>query len=72
MTDTQVEAALLLAGIDGTGIDGIRFSFHNEDGFASDTVVTPNIVFEARSTLRTGGDVTPGPDTRRRTPTPPA
>ncbi|WP_344112788.1 DUF5979 domain-containing protein [Nocardioides humi] len=54
--------AAALAPLTGEDVQGIRFSFHNAAGFASDTTVTPNIEFEARSDLRGGGAITPGPD----------
>lgn len=60
MTEAQVTSALTGLGLTRDDVVGIRFSFHNEDGFASDTSVTPNIVFEARGDLRDGGAVTPG------------
>lgn len=45
-------------------IVGLRFSFHNDDGFPQGTTVTPNITFQARSTLRDDGTLpaVPGGD----------
>lgn len=63
MSEAQVTAALagLSPSLTPQDVKGIRFSFHNEDGFATNTSVTPNIVFEARSDLRkNGAPVTPG------------
>lgn len=60
MTAAQVTSALSGLGLTSDDVVGIRFSFHNEDGFASNTSVMPNIVFEARGDLRGGGDITPG------------
>lgn len=39
-------------------ITGFQFVFDNPAGFAQGTIVQPNIVFEAASTLRTGGPTT--------------
>ncbi|WGY00992.1 DUF5979 domain-containing protein [Nocardioides sp. QY071] len=55
-------AALGSLGLDSGDVQGIRFSFHNEAGFPSNTTVTPNIEFAARGDLRDGGAITPGPD----------
>ena len=38
---------------------GVRFSYTNEDGFGRTTSVKPNLKFEARSELRSGGTTTP-------------
>jgi hypothetical protein len=43
-------------------VEGIRFTFHSDAGFADTTNVTPNLVFDARADRRTGGATTPGPD----------
>ncbi|MGW8484553.1 DUF5979 domain-containing protein [Microbacterium sp. NPDC055903] len=61
MTTAQIQAALP-AGLSIADVRGIRFTFDKADGFASDTTVTPYVVSEARSTLRTGGSVVPGDD----------
>ena len=58
-------AAALPGGVATTDLRGIRFTFDSEDpdGFAADTTVTPYIVFDARSTLRSSGEsVAPNPD----------
>ncbi|OJX62929.1 MAG: hypothetical protein BGO95_10935 [Micrococcales bacterium 73-13] len=44
-------------------ITGFQFVFDNPAGFAQGTSVQPNIVYEAASTLRTGGPTTAAPDT---------
>lgn len=59
---TATTTALGAAGLSADDVQGIRFSFHNAAGFASDTTVTPNIEFAARGDLRGGGAITPGPD----------
>ncbi|WP_408896450.1 DUF5979 domain-containing protein [Nocardioides sp. R1-1] len=59
---TATTAALAAQGLDAEDVQGIRFSFHNDAGFATTTTVTPNIEFAARGELRDGGAVTPGPD----------
>lgn len=41
--------------IDTAEITGLRFTFENPAGLAQGTTVSPNTVFAARSTLRTGG-----------------
>ncbi|MCR1786570.1 hypothetical protein KVF89_28810 [Nocardioides carbamazepini] len=56
-------AALGLLGLDRDDVQGIRFSFHDDTGFPTDTTLTPNLEFEARGDLRGGGAITPGPDT---------
>lgn len=38
---------------------GVRFSYTNADGFGRTTSVKPNLKFEARSELRSGGTTTP-------------
>ncbi|MBM7516218.1 DUF5979 domain-containing protein [Nocardioides nitrophenolicus] len=55
-------AALGTLGLDSDDVQGIRFSFHSDAGFPSNTTVTPNIEFAARGDLRGGGAITPGPD----------
>lgn len=40
-------------------IVGLNFEFTNPSGFPSGTTVEPNIVYEARTELRTGGEVAP-------------
>ena len=56
--------ALSALGLTPQSVEGIRFSFHKGDGFATDTTLTPNISFTARSTTRLDGDpVTPAPET---------
>lgn len=59
--------ATLAPGIDPTTITGLRFTFSDSDGFPAGTSVSPNIVFEARSTLRdgTGPTATPGGQARQ-------
>lgn len=62
---TQVfsgEIATLNPAIDPATVTGLRFIFDRADGFAAGTTVSPNIVFEARSTLRDGGDPTATPN----------
>ncbi|GAB3618660.1 hypothetical protein GCM10027416_32170 [Okibacterium endophyticum] len=49
-------------GIDVTDITGIRYTFTDPNGFAAGTMVSPNAVFEARSTLRDGGAPTSVPN----------
>jgi hypothetical protein len=61
--DATATAALLAGlGLSSDTVQGIRFSFHNAAGFPSNTTVTPNIEFEARSNLRGGGAITTGPN----------
>ncbi|MCS3842849.1 DUF5979 domain-containing protein [Microbacterium sp. AK031] len=61
LSEAQIQA-LLPGGVDITDVTGIRFTFDNADGFASDTTVTPYVVSEARSDLRSGDPTTPAPD----------
>lgn len=46
-----------LTGQNITDVTGIRFTFENADGFASDTTVTPYVTSTARDELRTGEDL---------------
>ena len=52
-------------------IVGLRFTFHNDDGFPEGTTVAPNVTFQARSTLRDDGTLpaVPGGDAVRYTNT---
>ena len=43
-------------------ITGLRYTFANPAGFAQGTTVSPNAVYQARSTLRSGGAPTSVPD----------
>ena len=52
--------AAALAPLSPADVEGIRFTFHSDAGFA-ETTVTPNVVFDARADRRTGGATTPGP-----------
>jgi fimbrial isopeptide formation D2 family protein len=63
MTEAEVVAALP-AGVDIDQVRGIRFTFDNEapEGFAAGVTVTPYVVSEARSDLRSGGATVPGDD----------
>ena len=54
--------AAALAPLSPADVEGIRFTFHSDAGFADTTNVTPNVVFDARADRRTGGATTPGPD----------
>lgn len=54
--------AAALAPLAAADVEGIRFTFHSDAGFADTTNVTPNLVFDARADRRTGGATTPGPD----------
>src|SRR5690625_4086676 len=54
MSRDELQTALQTAGIGSP--TGIEFSFTNENGFAKDVTVAPNLVFDARSTLRSSGD----------------
>ncbi|MFN8190521.1 MAG: DUF5979 domain-containing protein [Nocardioidaceae bacterium] len=63
LTEPQLAAALSALGLTSADVQGIRFTFTNNDpGFPATTTITPHLVHEARPTLRTGGSVTPGPD----------
>ncbi|MCM3661273.1 DUF5979 domain-containing protein [Georgenia satyanarayanai] len=48
------------AGITADGITGARLSFHSVGGFPSDITVKPTLIFDARSQMRDGTDITPG------------
>lgn len=61
-TATTAALAALTPPLTPDDVEGIRFSFHNDAGFPSDTNVTPNVAFDAQSDLRTGGPSTTGPD----------
>lgn len=63
MTEAEIVAALP-SGVSIDDVRGIRFTFDNTDpeGFPAGTTVTPYFVSEARSELRSGGDVVPGDD----------
>ena len=54
--------AAALAPLSPADVEGIRFVFHSDSGFADTTNVTPNLVFDARADRRTGGATTPGAD----------
>ncbi|WP_343993249.1 DUF5979 domain-containing protein [Nocardioides dubius] len=64
MDEAAVDSALaaLVPPLNASNVTGLRFSFNNAAGFPTDTALTPNIDFEARSTKRTGGGVTPAPE----------
>lgn len=59
---TAAALAALTPPVGAGDVEGIRFTFHSDAGFPADTTVTPNVVFDAQATLRTGGPSTPGPD----------
>ncbi len=59
---TSAALAGLTPPLSAADVEGLRFEFHNDAGFPAVTTVTPNIVFDARAQLRTGGASTPGPD----------
>ncbi|PRA80651.1 DUF5979 domain-containing protein [Microbacterium sp. MYb66] len=63
MTATEIAAALP-SSVSIDDLRGIRFTFDNTtaDGFPAGTTVTPYVVTEARSELRSGGDTAPVPD----------
>ena len=52
------DLAVLAPGIDPTTVTGLRYTFSNPAGFPAGTTVSPNTVFEARSTLRGDGEPT--------------
>lgn len=62
MTDAELDAALGSLGVSASDVEGIRFSFHNDDGFPANINLVPNIEFQVRDDQRDGGDLTPGPD----------
>jgi uncharacterized repeat protein (TIGR01451 family) len=49
------DLATLAPGIDPATVTGLRYTFTHATGFPAGTTVSPNTVFEARSTLRDGG-----------------
>lgn len=52
MTPAQMTTALSGAGLNANDVQGIRFTFTDANGFPADLTITPNVVFEARGTLR--------------------
>ncbi|MFS3127277.1 DUF5979 domain-containing protein [Nocardioides sp. Bht2] len=63
MDADALTAELTGLGLNANTVSGVRFSFNNVDGFPTDTNVTPNLEFEARSTKRDGsGPITPAAD----------
>ncbi len=60
LSPADTASALAAIGLSQADVQGVRFSFHNDEGFPSDTTVSPNPVFAAASDLRTGGTTTPG------------
>ena len=63
MTEAEIIAALP-AGLSIDDVRGIRLTFDSTtaEGFPAGTTVTPYVVSEARSDLRSGGPTTPGDD----------
>jgi uncharacterized repeat protein (TIGR01451 family) len=59
------DLADLAPAIDFTEVTGLRYVFEKPDGFAAGTTATPNTVFEARATLRDGGEPTAIPGEER-------
>lgn len=55
------DLADLAPGIDPATVTGLRYTFSHPTGFPAGTTVSPNTVFEARATLRDGGDPTAAP-----------
>lgn len=55
------DLATLAPTIDPATITGLRYTFAHPAGFPAGTTVSPNTVFEARATLRDGGDPTATP-----------
>lgn len=61
----QMDAAATTAALSPLSpadVEGVRFRFHSDAGFADTTNVTPNVVFDARADRRTGGATTTGPN----------
>lgn len=52
MSEAEVATALTALGLTSEDVQGIRFTFQNDAGFASDTTVTPYFTSTARETLR--------------------
>ncbi|HWI31746.1 MAG TPA: DUF5979 domain-containing protein [Microbacterium sp.] len=52
------DLATLAPALDLDTVTGLRFTFDRPSGFPGGTTVSPNTVFEARATLRDGGDPT--------------
>ncbi|WP_291379568.1 hypothetical protein [Demequina sp.] len=64
MTEAQLVTALASEPFTLPEVTGIRFTFENSTGFASDTTVTPYVVSRAMDTLRsTGGPTAPADGT---------
>lgn len=64
ISEADFASTLRALGRDADDIVGARFSFHSDAGFAQDTTVTPNLVFDARDELRSGeGATTPTTNT---------
>lgn len=63
LSATDLATALGAFGMTSQDVQGIKFSFHKGAGFATDTTLTPNINFTARSTSRLGSPTTPAPQT---------
>lgn len=59
LSGAEIAAAIAPAAIDA--VTGIQFEFTADDLFPAGTTVQPHFVSQARSTLRTGGPVTPEP-----------
>lgn len=54
--------AISIPGVNNSDIVGLRYTFANPTGFAKGTTVSPNTVFEARATKRSGGSTSVADD----------
>lgn len=58
LSAAEFRSALGAENLETSEVTGIRFSFHNADGFAQNTTVSPLIVFIAQDTTRDGSPTT--------------